>query len=330
MEKFKMAFIGCGGRANQVIYPAFNHHEDVEFCGICDIDHGRLKSTADTYGIPEQKRYGQFGVYDYQRMLKETKPDGVAVIGQPHIMYDIWEWCLSNGFNLYIEKPFALTIHQCKMLTYLAAKNNCTTQVSFQRRSTPCVMRALDECKKRGEITVAVCKFYKYYIEPYTCARDHMMDDAVHAIDTLRWMCGGELAELSSNMRAFMVPNYNIINAMMRFDNGSVGILMNNWSSGKRIFGVEMHAPGIYVEAEHEVGANIYKDGSLEPEFISAEEAAGSADYYNHSGLVNKTRDFIDCCRSKKLCGSDFGDAYKTMEIAEKILAQTLLGGGIS
>jgi len=186
-------------------------------------------------------------------------------------------------------------------------------------------MRAYDECLKRGAITVAVCKFYKYLIEPYTCARDHMMDDAVHAIDTIRWMCGGELIDLASNMRSFMVPDYNIINAMMTFDNGSVGILMTNWSSGKRIFGVEMHAPGIYVEAEHEVGANIYRDGSLVPEFISTEEAAGSDEYYIHSGLVNKTRDFIDCCRLKKPCESDFNDAYKTMEIAEKILAQAFL-----
>ena len=327
MEKFKMAFVGCGGRANQVIYPAFNHHGDVEFCGICDIDAQRLKTTADLYNVPEDRRYGQLGVYDYQRMLKETRPDGVAVIGQPHLMYDLWEWCLINGYNIFIEKPFALTIHQCKCLTYLANKNNCTTQVSFQRRSTPCVMRAYDECKKRGDITVAVCKFYKYLLEPYTCARDHMMDDAVHAIDTLRWMCGGELAGLSSNMRAFTTPDYNIINAMMTFDNGAVGILMNNWSSGKRIFAVEMHAPGIYAEAEHEVGVNIYRDGSLTPEFISAEAAAGSTEYYVHSGLVNKTRDFIDCCRSKKRCESDFNDAYKTMEIAEKILAQALLGG---
>jgi predicted dehydrogenase len=325
MEKFKMAFVGCGSRANQVIYPAFAHHKDVEFCGICDVDSERLKSTAELYNIPEEKRYGQFGAYDYRRMLGEAKPDGVAVIGHPHLMYDAWEWCLAHGFNLYIEKPFALTLHQCRSLVYLAQKNNCTTQVSFQRRSTPCVIRAREECLKRGEITVAMCKFYKYLIEPYTCARDHMMDDAVHAIDTIRWMCGGELAELSSHMRAFTTPDYNIINAMMTFDNGSAGILMNNWTSGKRIFGVEMHAPGIYVEAEHETGAYIYRDGSLEPEFISAEEAAKSGEYYAHSGLVNKTRDFIDCCRSKKPCESDFADAYKTMEIAEKILAQTLL-----
>jgi len=329
MNKFKIAFIGCGGRANQVIYPAFNYHDDVEFCGICDIDLQRLKTTADLYNVPEDKRYGQFGVYDYQRMLKDTKPDGVAIIGQPHLMYDIMEWCLINGFNIYVEKPLAFNLHQSRSLTYLANKNNCTTQVSFQRRSTPCVMWAYEECRKRGEITMAMCKFYKSQIKPETGAFDHMMGDSVHAIDTIRWMCGGEVVNISSNMRAYKVPDYNIINAMMTFDNGAVGILMNNWSSGKRIFGVEMHAPGIYVEAEHEVGAYIYRDGSLTPEFISAEEATGSEDYYNHSGLVNKTRDFIDCCRSKKLCESNFSDAYKTMEIAEKILAQTVLNVNI-
>ena len=38
----------------------------------------------------------------------------------------------------------------------------------------------------------------------------------------------------------------------VHFDNGATGFMINSWSSGRRIFAVEMHAPGICVEAEHD------------------------------------------------------------------------------
>lgn len=325
MNNFKIAFVGCGGRANHVIYPAFNSLPDVNIAGICDVDIGRLKATGDLYKIPEECRYGQGGIYDYQRMLNELRPDGVAVIGNPNIMYDIWEWVLQNGYNLYIEKPFGLSIHQAKMLTWLAEQKNLTTQVSFQRRSTPLTMKMLDMCRERGPIVHSVCKFYKYYPVAYTAARDHMYDDCIHAIDTVRWMNGGECIDIQSKMKSIDVPDLNFIAAILTFDNGSTGIVINSWSSGKRIFAVEMHAPGIYVEAEHEDRAYVWKDGNLTPEIYKTEEVAGSDKYFISSGVQLKARNFVDCCRSKHLCDSAFQDAIKTVRIAEKILAANTL-----
>jgi len=91
MSKFKVAMIGAGNRANQVIYPALASMEDVEIAAICDIDKSRLDSTADRYDIT--KRYGD-NVFSYREMLSEVKPDAVFAVGQPNIMYDIWVWCL--------------------------------------------------------------------------------------------------------------------------------------------------------------------------------------------------------------------------------------------
>ena len=98
MKKLRVVMIGAGDRANAVIYPSFASLENVEIAGICDIDESRLQATADKYGI--EARYGQRGVYDYQRMVQELKPDAAVVIGQPHIMYDIWKWCLEQGMDL--------------------------------------------------------------------------------------------------------------------------------------------------------------------------------------------------------------------------------------
>lgn len=319
MEKVKIAFIGCGGMANRVHYPSLASFPDVEIVAICDIDRERLNATGDRYGI--ERRYT-----DYRKMIEETSPDAVYAIGQPHIMYDVWKWCLEQGLNLYIEKPMGITIHQAKALAYLAEKKECITQVSFQRRAVPLLVKLKEECLKRGPITHAVCEFYKFNIEPYLEARDHMMDDGVHAIDTLRWICSGEVRKILSVTKSVLVPDINFISAILEFDNGSIGVMINSWTSGRRIFRVQMHSPGIWAEADPEDKGRVYKDGDTIGIEYDTREVAGSNEFYIYAGFQAKNREFIDCLKEKKQPSSNFSDALKTMEIAEKILAKSLLG----
>jgi predicted dehydrogenase len=322
--------IGAGNRANAVIYPSFNDLQKqgkLEISGICDIDPERLNKTADKYGI--KNRYGAGGVFDYQKMVYDLKPDAAVVIGQPHLMYDIWMWCLQQGLHLFIEKPLALSMHQARALSAVATRKGLVTQVSLQRRYTPMVTRLRDECLKRGPITHAVCKFYKSNIEDFLGARDHMMDDSVHAIDTLRWIAGSEVVKVDSiTKRIGGTVDINFIMAQLSFANGCVGHLMNNWSSGKRIFAVEIHAPGIFVEAEHETKGFMYTDGNLEPQVFDTVEVAGSKENYVFTGVLAAAGDFVNCCLNGAQPMASFENTLNTMKVAEVILAQSLIGEG--
>lgn len=315
----RVAVVGAGAMANRVHYASLASFGDVEIAAICDIDPGRLARTADRYGV--RGRYA-----DYRRMVEEVTPDAVYAIGQPHQMYDVWTWCLEQGQNLYIEKPMGLTLHQARSLAHLAVTHGCITQVSFQRRSCPMVVRLLEECRARGPIVHAVCRFYKCSIEPFLGARDHMMDDGVHAIDTLRWICGGEVVGVQSTLRSVGVPDTNFIAATLHFDTGATGFMINSWSSGRRIFAVEMHAPGICAEAEHEGRGALYADGDTEGTRYDTREVAGSDELYVYGGFRAKHREFLDAVRAGTQPSSCFADALKTMEVAETILAQGLLG----
>lgn len=319
-ETIRVAMIGAGSMANTVHYPSLASFDDVEFAGICDIHADRLHATADKYRI--EKRYA-----NYRTMVEETAPNAVYVIGQPNIMYDIWTWCLERGLNLYIEKPMGLSAHQARSLAHLAEKRGCITQVSFQRRSCPMVVQLYDECRKRGPITHAVCEFYKCMPEPTLGARDHMMDDGVHAIDTLRWMCGGEVVGIESVTRRVGTPDVNFIAVLLRFDNGATGVLLNSWTSGRRIFRVQMHAPQICAEAEHEGKGFLYADGDTQGTVYDTREVSGSDQLFVFGGFQAKNREFLNAVRSGTLPASHFGDAVRTMEVADKILAQGLLRG---
>jgi len=316
----RVAMVGAGSMANKVHYPSLASFDDTEIAAICDLDTDRLTETANRYEV--EKRYT-----DYKKMTEEVAPDAVYVIGHPDQMYNIWQWCLSEGLNLYIEKPMGLSIHQARSLAYTAEKKGCITQVSFQRRSCPMVVKLRDECLKRGPIVHAVSTFYKCSLSPYLAARDRLTDDGVHAVDTLRWMCGGEVVEIHSLTKRVQVPDINFVSALLHFDNGAVGLLLTSWASGRRIFRVEMHAPGICVEAEHEGQGIVYADGDTEGVVYDTREVAGSDDFFVYGGFQAKNREFIDCVKTGQQPSSNFSDAVKTMEVVEKILAQTLLRG---
>lgn len=317
-RKIRIVMVGAGNMANQVHYPSLASFQDVEIAGICDIDEERMKNTADKYHI--EKRY-----LDYRKMVEDLSPDAVYVIGNPDAMYPLWVWCLEQGQNLYIEKPMGITIHQARALAYLAEKKGCITQVSFQRRCCPMVVLLRNECLKRGPVVHAMCRFYKNNLVPFLNARDHMMDDTVHSIDTLRWICGGEVAQIESFTRRVGTPDINFISATLYFDNGAAGYLINSWSSGRRIFDLEIHAVGICAEAEIEGKGRLYADGDTIGVEYDTRQVAGSDDIVDYGGFRAKNREFIDCLRAKKKPGSNFSDAVKTMEVAEKILAASLL-----
>jgi len=86
-----------------------------------------------------------------------------------------------------------------------------------------------------------------------------------------------------------------------------------------------MHAPRICVEAEHEGKGVLYADGDTQGASFDTREVAGSDQLWGYAGFRDKNREFLDCLRTRSLPGSHFGDAVKTMELADRVLAMDLL-----
>ena len=327
-RRFRVCVIGAGSMANNVHYPSLASFDEVEISAIIDLDPKRVEDTGERFGVPTDRRFPVRLPTDYRQVIESRRPDAVYVIGQPHLMYDLWTWCLEQGLHLYIEKPLGLTIHQARSLAHLAREHGCITQVSHQRRSAPIVAEMRRRCLERGPITHGVVEFYKCALEPFRGARDHMMDDCTHSVDTARWICGGRVAGIESRCRRIGVPDINWIGATLHFDNGSSCYVINSWSSGRRIFRVQMHARGICVDAEVEGKAFLYADGDYEGTCFDTREIAGSNENYVYGGFRAKNREFIDSLISgQEMTSSPFSDALETMEVCERILAQALLSG---
>jgi virulence factor len=319
MQKTRIAMIGAGGMANSVHYPSLAEMDDVEFAGICDLNEERLTQTADKYEI--EKRFA-----DYKRMVEETAPDAVYVIMPPHHLFDVVVWCLEQEQNVFIEKPPAVNTYQTNSMATLAEKQGVKTMVAFNRRFIPVLVKAKKIVEERGEITQCIATFYKNHLSGgpyYGGAIDILSCDAVHAVDTLRWM-GGDVEDVASVIGSYHLPFDCAFNAVMRFESGATGVLLTNWSVGTRVHTFELHSKGISAYVDGNTEARIYADSAEEPTVLSNTEVAGSEESHHYYGFFGENRHFIDCLRNDEMPMPSFSDAVKTMELVDRIYASEL------
>ena len=320
MEKVNVAVIGAGSLANAVHYPSLAEFDDVEISAICDLNEERLKKTAERYQVERTYK-------DYRKMVSEVDIDAVYIIMPPHHLFDLVIHCLKSKLNVFIEKPPGVVAEQTRNMALTAEKNGCLTMVGFNRRFIPVMVEAKRVVEERGPILQCAATFYKNSIGAgpyYDGAIDILSCDAVHAVDTLRWM-GGEVTAVASDIRKLHADYDNSFNALLKFENGATGFLLTNWVVGKRVHTFEMHAKGISAFVDANDKAVIYSDNKEEGKILKTQEVAGSSENHKFYGFYGENRHFIDCVKQKQMPGTNFADAFKTMELVGRIYGSQLV-----
>ena len=314
MNSVNIALIGAGGMANSVHYPSLSEFEDVNLVGICDLVESKLHATAERFSIDQTFN-------DYREMLEKTSPDAVYILMPPQHLFPLVIHCLSQQHHVFIEKPPGITLHQTKEMATAAEKFGCKTMVGFNRRFIPLLQKVKGIVEEHGPIIQCMSTFHKntpsalYYdgvIDVLTC-------DAIHAVDALRWLGGGEIQGVASDINSFNSERENSFNAIVKFSSGASGYLCTNWAVGGRIHIFEMHANGIsaYINPDAGGSAKIYtSDGTSE---MTTEDAAGSNLNYKSYGFYGESRHFVDSIKSDQQPITCFDDAIKTMELVEAI-----------
>lgn len=327
--KVRVAVIGAGKQANLAHYPSLAVMDDVEIAAICDLNKERLNETADQYGV--SGRY-----IDYKRMLSEVRPDAVYVIMEVHLLFDIVYYALINGFHVFIEKPPFLTPVQAETMAQLAEKHGCLTMVGFERRFVPLITEARRLVEEKGPILQARAAVFKNHlgmeIPTHRGSIDLLTTDGIHCVDWLRWVCGGEVKEVVSDVRRLYSNYDNCVAALMKFQNGAVGELMTNWAAGPRQWLFEMHGKGIsaYINATGPEGkAVIYTSEEVDGDWewrrggdayeLGMTEVAGSEERSKWYGFYAESRHFIDCLRRRTQPWTNFADGVKTMQLVDRI-----------
>jgi virulence factor len=240
----------------------------------------------------------------------------------PHHLFDIAIDVMNRHCHLFIEKPPGLTAYQNRQMALCAKRNKVLAMCGFQRRYVPLINTLRGRVEKRSPIHTVVVTFVKCSYPAsgyYGGAIDILSCDAIHAVDTLRHLCGGDVVSVASDIRNLGADGPNAFYAIVKFSSGVTGILQTNWAYGRRFFTVEMHGQGISAYAEPDEGGKLYKDGGLEGELFDPAECAGSDKDWRRWGFYAESRHFIDCIRTGKQPCSNLADTVKTMELVDRI-----------
>lgn len=318
VSKIRVAFIGAGNRAQDAHYPSIHDMRDAEICAICELNEDRLQSAA--------KRWRVKGLYtSHIEMIEQQKPDIVYAIMPPHHLYDTVATTMEMGCNIVVEKPPSVTTEQARQMTIIARRNKVLTAVTTQRRFAPIIRTGKEACEAVGPVHTAEAQFVKYTPEGarpiYQGAVDLLTVDGVHAVDTLRYLCGGEVESVASDVRRIGAEHQTVFLAMVRFSSGATGFLKFGYKMGRRIFSVEAHSDGISFYGDPEEGGRIFTEGNVKSaRELDAFRLSRSQKSHRAYGAFQLNRHIIDCVRDGRQPETNLDDALKTMELVEAIL----------
>jgi predicted dehydrogenase len=127
MDKLKVAVVGVGSIAQVVHVPILKNMEDVELVAICDVDEAKVNILTEKFEIPR-------GYFLIDNLIKEEKLDAIFICTTNLYHYPMSYLALSNGIDVFVEKPIALNSHEAEKLYKLAEEKNLTAMVGMQNR----------------------------------------------------------------------------------------------------------------------------------------------------------------------------------------------------
>ncbi len=230
----KYALIGCGRISPNHIVAAKNN--ELEIVAICDTDPTCMEDKALKFRLGSGTRRYR----DYRELVKEEKPDLVAICTESGKHAEIAMFCIENGCNCIIEKPIALSIADADAIIAAAARYQVKVCACHQNRFNKSIQKIREavEMERFGKLLYGTAHIrwardYEYYSRAKwrgTWQQDGgaLMNQCIHNIDLLRWMMGDEIdcvVGMTDRLKHDYIQAEDLGIALIHFKNGAYGII---------------------------------------------------------------------------------------------------------
>ena len=131
----RYALIGCGRISpNHIVAAQANN---LEFVGVCDIDHEMMKDKVLKFNLNSIHQY-----------LEKEKPELIAIATESGKHAAIALDCIEAGCNLIIEKPIALSLADAELIINASRKKGVKVCASHQNRFNKSIQKIRDALEK--------------------------------------------------------------------------------------------------------------------------------------------------------------------------------------
>lgn len=237
MTILRAAVIGVGamGRHHARVYTEM---EGVRLVAVADPDEAACVPLAHRYHIP---------IYaDFCAMLDREQPDLVSVAVPTQAHYEVAAAVLQRGIPVLIEKPIAASVEEGQRLIEMAKAAGVPLGVGHIERFNPAII-ALKEHLDRGELG-RVFQMSVRRIGPFPTRIMDVgvaIDLATHDLDILYYLTGAEVVRISAEIgRQLHTRHEDLLCALLRFENGVIGLLHINWLSPTKVRELTVNGEG--------------------------------------------------------------------------------------
>ncbi|MFN7172704.1 MAG: Gfo/Idh/MocA family oxidoreductase [Fimbriimonadaceae bacterium] len=217
---------------------------DVELVGLAALDGPQRKDLVFNKPVPI--------FADYEQMIDETKPDFAIVVVPTDFHAEVAIGAMRKGVHVLVEKPIAKTLEEAEEMIRVSEETGCKLMIGHIERFNS----ALDVVKKRLDSGDLGQLFYAHAtrLSPYPVRIQDVgaiLDLAIHDIDLLHYLTGSSVSSLHGELHSKVQKGReDLVSALMRYDNGVVGVLQVGWLSPRRIRSVAVIGEGGLIVAD--------------------------------------------------------------------------------
>ena len=226
MDRLRIGVIGLGW-FGEIHCDAIIGIPNLELAALCTRTESRLKELGGKFGV--KKLYT-----DYEKLLADPDIDAVSIVTMWDQHTDPTVAALNAGKHVFLEKPMASTVADCRTIIAAAAKAKGILQIGHICRFNP-RYRAAKEAIAAGRIGKIVSLASRRNIPaawtPTILEKiGPIVGDAIHDTDLMLWFTGERIVSAYAqtvSVRGLKHPD--IGQTMYRFASGATATLETVW-----------------------------------------------------------------------------------------------------
>ncbi len=224
----RVAVAGCGvmGRNHLRVLSDLG---EAELVAVTDQDSNAVAAASQKYGIA--------GFHSWREMLDRERLDALVVAMPTRIHCEVGVAALERGLHVLVEKPISYTVEEGRMLVEAARRANRLLAVGHIERFNPAV-RELKRRVAAGEIG-RMFQINARRQGPFPARiRDVgvVIDLATHDLDVMSDIVRSPVDRVyAETEQRIHTEHEDMVNALLRFENGAVGVLQVNWLTPAKI-----------------------------------------------------------------------------------------------
>ncbi|MCX7018216.1 MAG: Gfo/Idh/MocA family oxidoreductase [bacterium] len=314
MSQLRFCLIGTG-RAGLV--HAWNLGARIkrgELVALCDANPEALTNAARELNVT--RLYN-----DYRQAVRDPEVDAVIIVTPTFLHCEIASEAARNNKHIFLEKPMAITVKECRTIMDAVNQNGVKLQIGFMRRFDEGFLQAKEklESGQLGSITTIKSTGRGPGLPP-SWSHDISKSNGLlaevnsHDFDSVRWLVGADLKRVyaeADNYKCADLQNqypdfYDNVLVNLRFKNGVIGSIDGACPCGY----------GYDARTEILCTGGVIMIGSIENDGVSTVTIDGGVIRNAHRSWRNRFKDaylaelehFIDCVlndRTPRVTGLD-------------------------